>query len=160
MESKLLYDLYVCSLVRREDIINFIQQKLPNQTAEINYYDVIYSENLDNREFLNKLSSICNNILLEEELKKKYIAFITLFYKKRSNINIEESLYSFFLDKDRELLDIDFDFWNLVSTDWELKKDGFSGISNSNKIIGEYLRNKSNLTSLSDYEILSIISAV
>jgi hypothetical protein len=160
MESKLLYDLHVCSLVRREEIIKFIQQKLSTHAEEIDYYDVIYSENLDNKEFLNKFSLICNNILLNEELKKKYIAIITLFYKKRSNVNIEKSLYNFFLDKDRELLDIDFDFWNLVSTDWELKNDRFSGISNSNKIIEEYLHNKSDLETLSEYEILNIISTL
>ncbi|AZA52500.1 hypothetical protein [Chryseobacterium sp. G0201] len=160
MESKLLYDLYVCSLVRREEIIKFVQQKLSTHKEEIDYYDVIYSENIENKEFLSKLSLICNNILLGGELKKKYIAIITLFYKKQSNVNIEESLYNFFLDKDRELLDIDFDFWNFVSTDWELKKDGFSGISNSKKIIEEYLNNKSGLETLSESEILNIISVL
>ncbi|KFF76180.1 hypothetical protein HX13_00225 [Chryseobacterium sp. P1-3] len=66
----------------------------------------------------------------------------------------------FFIDKDKELLDIDLDFWNLVSTDWELKKDGFSGISGSSNIISNYLQENSALRNLSDNEILDVILRV
>ncbi|KFF76179.1 hypothetical protein HX13_00220 [Chryseobacterium sp. P1-3] len=96
MESKLLYDFYICSLIERTDIINVLQNKLSNQINEIDYYDVIYSDNLNNKAFLNKLSLICYNTLLNGELKKKYNAIITFFYKKQANVNIEESLYNFF----------------------------------------------------------------
>lgn len=160
MESKLLYDFYVCSLIERKDIIDIIQNKLSNQINEIDYYDVVYSENLDNKAFLDKLYSICYNSLLDGELKKKYAAIISFFNKKQFSMNIEESLYNFFVDKDKDLLEIDLDFWNLVSTDWELKKDGFSGISDSKKIIENYLQKKSDLKNLAESEILTIISEV
>jgi hypothetical protein len=160
MESKLLYDFYICSLIERTDIVNVVQKKLQDQINEIDYYDVIYSDNLDNKAFLNKLGLICHNTLLDGELKKKYGAVITFFYKKQANVNIEESLYNFFINKDKELLDIDLDFWNLISTDWELKKDGFSGISGSSKTILNYLQDKSDLRNLPDNEILDVISTV
>lgn len=160
MESKLLYDLYICTFLKRSEIVEFIKQKLIINTEEISYYDLIYSEKLDNRTFLDKLRVICNNFLIDNELNNKYILIISFFYKKRYNVNIEEALYNFFLDKDKELLDIDFDFWNLISTDWELKKDGFSGIKDSNKIIEKYLNDKSCVENLSDDEILSAISTL
>ena len=99
MQSKLLYDLYVFSVIEKEEIIHFME------SAGKKYFD---------------------------EIKNKYDVIITMFYIKK-NLNIEYVLYNFFITNSRDLLDIDFNFWNLIETDYELVKDGFQGISNSKR---------------------------
>lgn len=158
MESKLLYDLYICSLIDRKDIMSILKNR-SFDIGQVEYYDIIYSDKLDNKEFLNKLSLICSNILSENELKEKYTLVISLFYKRQFNLNIESSLYDFYLNYSKELIAIDFDFWNLISTDWELKKDGFDGISSSIEMIRKYLQNNANMKDLSDSVIINMISS-
>lgn len=58
------------------------------------------------------------------------------------------------------ILDIDFDFWNLVETDYELLKNGFEGISNSDIDIKEYLNKNQKYTHLSKAELISILSQI
>ena len=84
------------------------------------------------KDFINKLSSICYKEIFNDEIKNKYDVIITMFYIKK-NLNIEYVLYNFFITNSRDLLDIDFNFWNLIETDYELVKDGFQGISNSKR---------------------------
>ena len=95
---------------------------------------------------------------MDEELKKKYSIIISLFLRSKNKIKIKETLYKFFFYNSKSLLDIDFDFWNLVETDYELLKDGFEGISNSDTEINEYLNKNQKYTHLSKVNLLSLLS--
>lgn len=165
MESRLLYDLYLASLLDRNDLSTFLKQKIESDTQKLtsleclDYYNVIYSEKLSNLSFLDCLRRICNGQLLKGELKNKYIAIISLVYKKYNSDNGHELLYLFFTNKEHELLKVDFDFWNLISTDWQLKIGGFTRIMSSKKM-KKYLSTKADLKMLSDFELLTIISTM
>lgn len=95
---------------------------------------------------------------MDEELKKKYSIIISLFHRSKNKIKIKEILYKFFFYNSKSLLDIDFDFWTLVETDYELLKDGFEGISNSDIYIKEYLNKNQKHTDLPKVELLSLLS--
>ena len=82
-----------------------------------------------------------------------------MFYIKK-NLNIEYVLYNFFITNSRDLLDIDFNFWNLIETDYELVKDGFQGISNSKRSIEKYLKEKSKYKHLSIECLISILAKI
>ena len=126
MQSKLLYDLYVFSVIEKEEIIHFME------SAGKKYFD---------------------------EIKNKYDVIITMFYIKK-NLNIEYVLYNFFITNSRDLLDIDFKFWDLIETDYELVKDGFQGISNSKRSIEKYLKEKSKYKYLSIECLISILAKI
>ena len=97
---------------------------------------------------------------MDGELKKKYSIIISLLDRSKNKIKIKETLYNFFFYNSKNLLDIDFDFWNLVETDYELVKDGFEGISNSDIYMKEYLNKNQKYTHLSKIELISILSLI
>ena len=107
MQSKLLYDLYVFSVIEKEEIIHFMESAGKKYFDEITYYDLLYANN--EKDFINKLSSICYKEIFNDEIKNKYDVIITMFYIKK-NLNIEYVLYNFFITNSRDLLDIDFNF--------------------------------------------------
>ena len=141
MESKLLYDMFCLCVLTKEEIISYIEQK-------------------EEKLFIKNLSKICYIEYLDEELKKKYSIIITLFHRSKNKIKIKETLYKFFFYNSKSLLDIDFDFWNLVETDYEILKDGFEGISNSDTEINEYLNKNQKYTDLPKVELISILSLI
>jgi hypothetical protein len=157
MQSKLLYDLYVFSVIEKEEIIHFMESDGKKYFDEITYYDLLYANN--EKDFINKLSSICYKEIFNDEIKNKYDVIITMFYIKK-NLNIEYVLYNFFITNSRDLLDIDFNFWNLIETDYELVKDGFQGISNSKRSIEKYLKEKSKYKHLSIECLISILAKI
>ena len=157
MQSKLLYDLYVFSVIEKEEIIHFMESAGKKYFDEITYYDLLYANN--EKDFINKLSSICYKEIFHDEIKNKYDVIITMFYIKK-NLNIEYVLYNFFITNSRDLLDIDFNFWNLIETDYELVKDGFQGISNSKRSIEKYLKEKSKYKHLSIECLISILAKI
>ena len=157
MQSKLLYDLYVFSVIEKEEIIHFMESAGKKDFDEITYYDLLYANN--EKDFINKLSSICYKEIFNDEIKNKYDVIITMFYIKK-NLNIEYVLYNFFITNSRDLLYIDFNFWNLIETDYELVKDGFQGISNSKRSIEKYLKEKSKYKHLSIECLISILAKI
>ena len=157
MQSKLLYDLYVFSVIEKEEIIHFMESAGKKYFDEITYYDLLYANN--EKDFINKLSSICYKEIFNDEIKNKYDVIITMFYIKK-NLNIEYVLYNVFITNSRDLLDIDFNFWNLIETDYELVKDGFQGISNSKRSIEKYLKEKSKYKHLSIECLISILAKI
>ena len=157
MQSKLLYDLYVFSVIEKEEIIHFMESAGKKYFDVITYYDLLYANN--EKDFINKLSSICYKEIFNDEIKNKYDVIITMFYIKK-NLNIEYVLYNFFITNSRDLLDIDFNFWNLIETDYELVKDGFQGISNSKRSIEKYLKEKSKYKHLSIECLISILAKI
>ena len=134
--------------------------KRRNHILHIDYYDILYPKNQDEKLFIKNLSKICYTEYLDGELKKKYSIIISLFDRSKNKIKIKETLYKFFFYNSKSLLDIDFDFWNLVETDYELVKDGFEGISNSDIYIKEYLNKNQKYTHLSKIELISILSQI
>ena len=160
MESKLLYDMFYLCVLTKEEIISYIEQKEDKYFENIDYYDILYPKNQDEKLFIKNLSKICYTEYLDGELKKKYSIIISLFHRSKNKIKIKETLYKFFFYNSKSLLDIDFDFWNLVETDYELLKDGFEGISNSDIYIKEYLNKNQKYTHLSKIELLSLLSQI
>ena len=160
MESKLLYDMFCLCVLTKEEIISYIEQKDDKYFENIDYYDILYPKNQDEKLFIKNLSKICYTEYLDGELKKKYSTIISLFDRSKNKIKIKETLYNFFFYNSKNLLDIDFDFWNLVETDYELLKDGFEGISNSDIYIKEYLNKNQKYTHLSKAELISILSQI
>ena len=160
MESKLLYDMFCLCVLTKEEIISHIEQKDNKYFENIDYYDILYPKNQDEKLFIKNLSKICYTKYLDEELKKKYSIIISLLDRSKNKIKIKETLYNFFFYNSKNLLDIDFDFWNLVETDYELLKDGFEGISNSDIYIKEYLNKNQKYTHLSKIELISILSLI
>ena len=160
MESKLLYDMFYLCVLTKEEIISYIEQKEEKHFKNIDYYDILYPKNQDEKLFIKNLSKICYTEYLDGELKKKYSIIISLFHRSKNKIKIKETLYNFFFYNSKSLLDIDFDFWNLVETDYELLKDGFEGISNSDIYIKEYLNKNQKYTHLSKVELISILSQI
>ena len=158
MESKLLYDMFYLCVLTKEEIISYIEQKDDKYFENIDYYDILYPKNQDEKLFIKNLSKICYTEYLDGELKKKYSIIISLFDRSKNKIKIKETLYNFFFYNSKSLLDIDFDFWSLVETDYELLKDGFEGISNSDIYIKEYLNKNQKYTHLSKVELISILS--
>ena len=158
MESKLLYDMFYLCVLTKEEIISYIEQKEEKHFENIDYYDILYPKNQDEKLFIKNLSKICYTEYLDEELKKKYSIIISLFHRSKNKIKIKETLYNFFFHNSKSLLDIDFDFWTLVETDYELLKDGFEGISNSDIYIKEYLNKNQKHTDLPKVELLSLLS--
>jgi len=158
MESKLLYDMFCLCVLTKEEIISYIEQKDDKYFENIDYYDILYPKNQDEKLFIKNLSKICYTEYLDGELKKKYSIIISLFDRSKNKIKIKETLYNFFFYNSKSLLDIDFDFWSLVETDYELLKDGFEGISNSDIYIKEYLNKNQKYTHLSKVELISILS--
>lgn len=157
MESKLLHELYCVSLIPKQEIVLYLKEKEPH-IENIDYYDIIYLSNQDNEYFVEKLNKICCHNIFENELKEKYQIIITLFHRNETKLDIKKVLYYFFSKNRKELLDIDFDFWNLVETDWELKQDGFEGITNSLKEIKEYLKKKSFDDKISNLDLIFELS--
>ena len=160
MESKLLYDMFYLCVLTKEEIISHIEQKDNKYFENIDYYDILYPKNQDGKLFIKNLSKICYTEYLDGELKKKYSIIISLFHRSKNKIKIKETLYNFFFYNSKSLLDIDFDFWNLVETDYELLKDGFEGISNSDIYIKEYLNKNQKYTDLPKFELISILSQI
>ena len=160
MESKLLYDMFYLCVLTKEEIISYIEQKEEKHFKNIDYYDILYPKNQDEKLFIKNLSKICYTEYLDGELKKKYSIIISLFHRSKNKIKIKETLYKFFFYNSKSLLDIDFDFWNLVETDYELLKDGFEGISNSDTEINEYLNKNQKHTHLPKVELLSLLSQI
>ena len=160
MESKLLYDMFYLCVLTKEEIISYIEQKDDKYFEYIDYYDILYPKNQDKKLFIKNLSKICYTEYLDGELKKKYSIIISLFDRSKNKIKIKETLHNFFFYNSKSLLDIDFDFWNLVETDYELLKDGFEGISNSDTEINEYLNKNQKHTHLSKVELLSLLSQI
>ena len=161
MESKLLYDMFCLCVLTKEEIISYIEQKDDKYFENIDYYDILYpKKNQDEKLFIKNLSKICYTEYLDGELKKKYSIIISLFHRSKNKIKIKEILYKFFFYNSKSLLDIDFDFWNLVETDDELLKDGFKGISNSDIDIKEYLNKNQKYTHLSKVNLLSLLSQI
>ena len=158
MESKLLYDMFYLCVLTKEEIISYIEQKEEKHFKNIDYYDILYPKNQDEKLFIKNLSKICYTEYLDGELKKKYSIIISLFHRSKNKIKIKETLYNFFFHNSKSLLDIDFDFWNLVETDYVLLKDGFEGISNSDTEINEYLIKNQKHTHLPKVELISILS--
>ena len=160
MESKLLYDMFCLCVLTKAEIISYVEQKEEKHFENIDYYDILYPKNQEEKLFIKNLSKICYIEYLDEELKKKYSIIITLFHRSKNKIKIKETLYKFFFYNSKSLLDIDFDFWNLVETDYELLKDGFEGISNSDTEINEYLNKNQKYTHLRKVELISILSLI
>ena len=133
--------MFCLCVLTKEEIISYIEQK-------------------EEKLFIKNLSKICYIEYLDEELKKKYSIIITLFHRSKNKIKIKETLYKFFFYNSKSLLDIDFDFWNLVETDYEILKDGFEGISNSDTEINEYLNKNQKYTDLPKVELISILSLI
>ena len=158
MESKLLYDMFCLCVLTKEEIISYIEQKDDKYFENIDYYDILYPKNQDEKLFIKNLSKICYTEYLDGELKKKYSIIISLFDRSKNKIKIKETLYNFFFYNSKSLLDIDFDFWSLVETDYELLKDGFEGISNSDIYIKEYLNKNQKYSHLPKVELLSLLS--
>ena len=156
MESKLLYDMFCLCVLTKEEIISYIEQKEEKYFENIDHYDILYPKKL----FIKNLSKICYTEYLDGELKKKYSIIISLLDRSKNKIKIKETLYNFFFYNSKNLLDIDFDFWNLVETDYELVKDGFEGISNSDIYMKEYLNKNQKYTHLSKIELISILSLI
>lgn len=160
MESKLLYDMFYLCVLTKEEIISYIEQKEEKHFENIDYYNILYPKNQEAGAFIKNLSKICYTEYLDEELKKKYSIIISLLDRSKNKIKIKETLYNFFFYNSKSLLDIDLDFWNLVETDYELLKDGFEGISNSDIYIKEYLNKNQKYTHLSKIELISILSQI
>ena len=160
MESKLLYDMLCLCVLTKEEIISYIEQKDDKYFENIDYYDILYPKNQDEKLFIKNLSKICYTEYLDGELKKKYNIIISLFDRSKNKVEIKETLYNFFFYNSKSLLDIDFDFWNLVETDYELIKDDFEGISNSDIYIKEYLNKNQKYTHLSKANLLSLLSQI
>ena len=160
MESKLLYDMFCLCVLTKAEIISYIEQKEEKHFENIDYYDILYPKNQDEKLFIKNLSKICYTEYLDGELKKKYSIIISLFDRSKNKIKIKETLYKFFFYNSKSLLDIDLDFWNLVETDYELLKDGFEGISNSDTEINEYLNKNQKYTHLRKVELISILSQI
>ena len=160
MESKLLYDMFNLCVLTKEEIISYIEQKEDKYFENIDYYDILYPKNQDEKLFIKNLSKICYTEYLDGELKKKYSIIISFFYRSKNKIKIKETLYKFFFYNSKSLLDIDFDFWNLVETDYELLKDGFEGISNSDIYIKEYLNKNQKYTHFPKVNLLSLLSQI
>ena len=150
--------MFCLCVLTKEEIISHIEQKDNKYFENIGYYDILYPKNQDEKLFIKNLSKICYTEYLDGELKEKYSIIISLFHRSKKKIKIKETLYNFFFYNSKSLLDIDFDFWNLVETDYELLKDGFEGISNSDIDIKEYLNKNQKYTHLSKAELISILS--
>ena len=152
--------MFCLCVLTKEEIIFYIEQKEDKHFENIDYYDILYPKNQDEKLFIKNLSKICHTEYLDEELKKKYSIIISLFLRSKNKIKIKETLYKFFFYNSKSLLDIGFDFWNLVETDYELLKDGFEGISNSDTEINEYLNKNQKHTHLPKVELLSLLSQI
>ena len=152
--------MFCLCVLTKEEIISYIEQKEEKHFENIDYYDILYLKNQDEKLFIKNLSKICYTEYLDGELKKKYSIIISLFHRSKNKIKIKEILYKFFFYNSKSLLDIDFDFWNLVETDDELLKDGFKGISNSDIDIKEYLNKNQKYTHLSKVNLVSLLSPI
>ncbi|EKB56855.1 hypothetical protein [Bergeyella zoohelcum] len=150
--SKLLYDLLLLSVITKDDVASLVEKE-GLHISNSDYYELIYPAK--NKSFSDILFMFCRKNYQKDEIKIKYHLIIELF-NRRKIIDIKEKLYYFFLDKRKDLLSIDFDFWNLVETDYELLQDGFEGIANSFKEIEYYLKKHS----IYDEEDVSLISMI
>ncbi len=145
METKLLVDLFITKLIDKVKVIQYFQSKLKTDIIEnIEFYDIIYSDKLSNQEFINLLSQSCYSEIQENELENKYNYLLNFIYLKRNLIDVEQVLYLLYSQYKPIFLDIDFEFWTSLSTDYELKVDGFDGLSNFSKIIDSYLEKHMN----------------
>lgn len=152
--------MFCLCVLTKEEIISYIELKDDKYFENIDYYDILYPKSQNEKLFIKNLSKICYTEYLDGELKKKYSNIISLFDRSKNKIKIKETLYKFFFYNSKSLLDIDFDFWNLVETDYELLKDGFEEISNSNTEINEYLNKSQKHTHLSKVELISMLSQI
>lgn len=155
MLSKLLYDLLLLSVITKDEIVSYVERgKL--YIDNVDYYELIYP--IKDKSFSDILFLFCRKDYLKDEIKIKYHLIIELFNRRKKTMNIKEKLYYFFLDKSRELLSIDFDFWNLIETDYELLQDGFEGITNSLTNVEIYLDNNGNFEKLDIVDLISMIA--
>lgn len=145
METRLLVDLFITKLIDKERIIQYFKSKLKTDVIDnLQIYDIIYSDKLNSQEFINVLSESCYSELQENELEDKYGYLLNLIYIERDLVDVEKALYFLYSQYKPNLLNIDFDFWNSLATNYELKVDGFEGLSNFNRIIDSYLEKHTN----------------
>ena len=52
MESKLLYDMFYLCVLTKEEIISYIEQKDDKYFENIDYYDILYPKNQDEKLFI------------------------------------------------------------------------------------------------------------
>lgn len=54
MESKLLYDMFCLCVLTKEEIISYIEQKDDKYFENIDYYDILYPKNQDEKTIYKK----------------------------------------------------------------------------------------------------------
>ena len=54
MECKLLYDMFCLFVLTKEEIVSYIEQKEDKYFENIDYYDILYPKNQDEKLFIKK----------------------------------------------------------------------------------------------------------
>ena len=65
--------MFCLCVLTKEEIISYIEQKDDKYFENIDYYDILYPKNQDEKLFIKNLSKICYTEYLDEELKKNIV---------------------------------------------------------------------------------------